>query len=111
MNSMGTTTETPMGTTTRRKIDRPRQPGAPYTVEQAAAELNLAPRTVRKRIADKLLRAYRDGRAVRIAEADLAAYRDGLTGRAPATARAEAVAGPRGTGLAARRHLKTGPGR
>jgi excisionase family DNA binding protein len=82
----------------RRKIDRPRIPGAPYTVEQAAAELNLAPRTVRKRIAEGKLRAYKDGRVVRIAEAELAAYRAALMGPGAMPAM--------GTGLSVRRHLK-----
>ena len=40
--------------------------------------LNLAPRTIRKRIAAGLLRSYKDGRAVRIPEEALAEYRERL---------------------------------
>jgi excisionase family DNA binding protein len=64
----------------RRAIDRPRAPGSPLTIAQAAAAMNLSERTVRKRIAQGRLVAYRDGRAVRIAEADLADYLAGLRG-------------------------------
>lgn len=82
----------------RKKVDRPRIPGAPYTVDQAAAELNLAPRTVRKRIAEGKLRAYKDGHLIRVGEGDLAEYKSGLMpGRAP---------GPSAP-LPLRRHLKT----
>jgi excisionase family DNA binding protein len=64
--------------TKRQKIERPRSPGAPYTVEQVAAELNIAPRTVRKRIAEGKLQAYRDGRVVRVTEGALAEYKSAL---------------------------------
>jgi excisionase family DNA binding protein len=81
---------------TRRKIDRPRAPGAPFTVDQASAELSLAPRTVRQRIVEGKLRAYRDGRVVRITEADLREYQ---------AERLHPAAAP-GPALTIRRHLK-----
>jgi excisionase family DNA binding protein len=82
----------------RRKIERPRAPGAPYSVEQVASELNLAPRTVRKRIAEGKLRAYRDGRSVRVTEGDLAEYKAALMpGSAPSA----------GSPIPLRRHLVT----
>jgi excisionase family DNA binding protein len=75
----------------RRKIERPRTPGAPYTIDQAAAELNIAPRTVRKRIAEQRLRSYRDGRKVLIAERELVEYRRGLEQQAQPTATGTAM--------------------
>lgn len=81
----------------RRRIERPRAPGAPFTVDEAAVELRLAPRTVRKRIAEGKLRAYRDGRAVRITEEAMVEYRHSLMG--------PAAHFPAGTGLSVRRHL------
>lgn len=56
------------------KAERDRAPGAPYTVAQAAAVLNLPTRTVRQRIADGILVAYQDGRLLRIRESDLLQY-------------------------------------
>jgi excisionase family DNA binding protein len=67
------TMSTPRGY--RKKVERPRMPGAPYSVEQVAAELNLAPYTVRKRITAGLLRAYKDGALVRVTEESLAEYK------------------------------------
>src|SRR5690348_15984043 len=59
----------------RRRVERPRVPGAPYSIDQAAGVLGIAPRTVRDRIAAGLLRAFKDGRRVLIAEEELARYR------------------------------------
>jgi excisionase family DNA binding protein len=83
--------------TKRAKVARPRAPGAPYSVEQAAQALNLAPRTVIKRIKEGKLRAYKDGRLVRVAESDLVEYMARLRG--------EGQADP--ASFLVRRHLRT----
>ncbi len=61
----------------RRTIERPREPGAPFTVRQAAGALNMAERTVRALCQSGRLRSYREGPRgglVRIRESDLLAY-------------------------------------
>lgn len=79
------------------RMVRQRAPGAPYSIEQAAAALNLSPRTVRQRIRDGMLVAYQDGRLWRIPERAMAEYLANREGD---------WSPPIGTGMAVRRHLQ-----